>query len=184
MDNGLEQKYIAIREEFRSESDRGCAVLVICALEEALQSCIRKLIFDPDDKAALRQLAPPGAMRAAITNARSLGLLDEEEAKNFLALTQVRNKFAHHPLVRLSFESPEITKEMKDLTTFVKPPFLAPALKSNRERFLWAADMLYGRMQMRYQFIQRSSPIDDLNKRWREHLSTISPMPPDARGNQ
>jgi hypothetical protein len=94
-------------KDFTQESDRGCAVLMMCVLEEALIDAIRsKLPVCSSEE--LRNFAPPGRLSATIVNAYLLGILSDKERSDIQILSKVRNKFAHAALNNLSFNHHDI----------------------------------------------------------------------------
>lgn len=103
MNNDLKNRLF---REFQSESDRGCAVLTVCLLEEMLANVFAKVL--PEGRTAARDFMPRGRLSAGVKNARALGLLAEPNLTNLSLIIKIRNEFAHRLLDGLSFESTEI----------------------------------------------------------------------------
>jgi len=128
-------------EEFKAESDRGCAVLTLCALEESLMNLFKALL----PAQSVKNVAPRGWLARKIESAFGLGLLNEWEAAQFKLLAEIRNDFAHEATLKLSFESPEIVAQVNRLTLpFANMKF--PTDPSARTRFLQVAAVLSGHM--------------------------------------
>jgi hypothetical protein len=108
------EKWGQLAKEFHGESDRGCAVLVLCVLEELLHGMIRCRVVDPADD-SIRYLAPRGRLSVSVEVAVQLGLLNKRQAKSFLGLVKVRNKFAHGVMRGLTFDTPEIAALVRSI---------------------------------------------------------------------
>ncbi|MFK3971145.1 hypothetical protein ACI2KS_10505 [Pseudomonas sp. NPDC087358] len=132
--------------EFETESDRGCAVLTLCVLEEQLVRSMKRRLPDiPKKEAAqLYNFAPKGALSKSTVNAYLLGILTAEELKNFSLLINIRNEFAHKALTNLRFTNDLIknfTRNIKVGSTFPKDS------NDGRAKFLIAAADLYFNME-------------------------------------
>lgn len=75
------EKFGRLAKEFHGESDRGCAILVMCVLEDCLRTMISALMPDPEAK--LGRLAPAGSTTATIEVAQTLGMLSKRQADSF-----------------------------------------------------------------------------------------------------
>lgn len=131
-------------EEFRNESDRGCAILTLCLLEEALASLFAAFI--PGGERDARQFMPKGRLSAGIANAHKLGLISDSMSYNFRILVEIRNSFAHGILNGLTFETPGILEKVKKLgipNLESVPDVLVAIENSPRERFMMAVDHLF-----------------------------------------
>lgn len=95
-----------LHKEFLAESDRGCAVLTVCLIEETLAALFEKVL--PTKEVSARHFMPPGRLRQGLESAIALGLVTEPTATNIRLILSVRNTFAHKLLSGLSFESPEV----------------------------------------------------------------------------
>ncbi len=100
-------KYGEFNEAFQRESDRGCAVLVMCAVEEALREVLRHRIGEAG-KGMMGQLAPPGAWERLIKSLRLVGVMSDMEAHDLDLLRQARNLFAHGATADLTFEHGDV----------------------------------------------------------------------------
>lgn len=131
-------------DEFGSESDRGCAVLVLCVLEDALIEAIKKRLPECDSD-ALRQIAPYGRLSASVSNAYLIGVISHGERDELTRLIKIRNKFAHKALEGLSFDHPDIADMCSKLTLsnlFSELPF-----NSSRGKFVMSALVLHTVLQ-------------------------------------
>lgn len=148
------ERYGRFVVEFSAESDRGCAVLVLCVLEDALHGLFRALIVDPAAKFA--RLAPPGGLAVAIENAELLGLISATEAQCFRLLAKVRNDFAHGALENLTFDTAQIKSKIDNLP--VPLASWSTVMKGTaRERFLIVASALNAMMLFRRAQVARVS---------------------------
>ncbi|MGY2685047.1 hypothetical protein [Pseudomonas tolaasii] len=94
-------------DEFKGESDRGCAVLVLCVLEDLLIEAVKqRLPVCSSDE--LRAIAPFGKLATVVSNAFLIGAVSKRERDELLRLIKIRNKFAHKALDGLSFFHPDI----------------------------------------------------------------------------
>ncbi len=94
-------------DEFHAESDRGCAVLVMCALEDDLLGAIARRLPECN-KDMIRNIAPLGRLSSTLNNAYLLGVVSASERDEFEILIKVRNKFAHDALRRLAFDHHDV----------------------------------------------------------------------------
>ncbi|KAI2693250.1 hypothetical protein [Pseudomonas sp. TNT3] len=126
--------------EFESESDRGCAVLMLCALEDLLLQAIRCRLPECSNE-EFRNLAPLGRLSLTISNAFVLGVLSERERADFLLLVKVRNKFAHGAFLGLSF----LHDDVVHLCNFLKlcDSFDDFVISDPRKRFMFSSMLLY-----------------------------------------
>jgi len=115
--------------EFDSESDRGCAVLTVCLLEETLVTVFASVL--PGGGQAARNFIPRGRLSAGVENAEALGLISAPHTTNMRGILKIRNAFAHKLLDGLAFESPEIRAHVMQLTL----PNLDGVSKETRDRF-------------------------------------------------
>lgn len=103
IDNDLKNRLFA---EFRSESDRGCAVLTVCLLEKALANVFAQVL--PGREPAARIFMPRGRLSVGISNAKALGLIADPNTTNLGLILKIRNAFAHKLMDGRTFESTEI----------------------------------------------------------------------------
>lgn len=103
-----------LNQEFNTESDRGCAILTVCLLEETLLSVFAKVL--PAGKNSARDFMPPGRLSLGVSNAAALGLITEPEITNLKLILKIRNTFAHKLLDGLKFDSPQIKEYVLKLT--------------------------------------------------------------------
>lgn len=69
-------------DEFHAESDRGCAVLVMCALEDDLLGAIARRLPECN-KDMIRNIAPLGRLSSALNNAYLLRVVSANECDEF-----------------------------------------------------------------------------------------------------
>lgn len=103
-----------LNQEFHTESDRGCAILTVCLIEEVLLSVFAKVL--PAEKNSARDFMPPGRLSLGVSNAAALGLITEPEITNLKLILKIRNTFAHKLLDGLRFDSPQIKEYVLKLT--------------------------------------------------------------------
>ena len=127
MDNDNENIHQLI-DEFHAESDRGCAVLVMCALEDYLLSAIARRLPECN-KDMIRNIAPPGRLSSTLNNAYLLGVVSANERDEFEVLIKIRNKFAHAALQRLAFDHHDVRhlcEKLRICDTFEEYPARTP----------------------------------------------------------
>lgn len=158
------ERFGRLSQEFRDESDRGCAVLVMCLLEEALRDYLLAFVVDPE--MSIGRLMPKGGLGAGIESALLLGLLNKRQAKSFQTLANVRNKFAHGVFERLTFETPEI----RSLILSCEPPVPLPEGydwasqlndQSLKTRFLMLCSFIWIMLVLGQRFVERRTPPRD-----------------------
>lgn len=130
-------KYMA---EFERESDRGCAVLVLCTLEDLLIQAIKSRLPNCSND-EFRNLAPLGRLSVTISNAFLLGVLSEKERADFSILVKVRNKFAHGAFLDLSFLHDDVAYLCNKLV--LCDSFDEFVINNPRRRFMFSAIMIY-----------------------------------------
>jgi len=134
------------QKEFETESDRGCAVLTLCVLEEQLVRSMKKRLPDipKRESSQLYNFVPKGALSKSTVNAYLLGILTADELKNFSLLINIRNEFAHKALTNLRFTNDLI----KNFTRHIKVgPTFPKGNNDGRAKFLIAAADLYFNME-------------------------------------
>lgn len=130
--------------EFDKESDRGCAILTLCLLEEALSQVFAA--FLPGGERHTRHFMPRGRLSVGIEHAHKLGLIGDANLATFKALLEIRNKFAHSILSDMSFTSDAIREKLLklELPNLEAVPDVLEQLDSNpRQRFMIAVDNLF-----------------------------------------
>ncbi|MEL7939451.1 hypothetical protein [Pseudomonas delhiensis] len=104
---------IRLFKEFHNESDRGCAILTVCLLEESLKKVFAKAL--PNGVNSVQNFMPKGRLSVGVNNAEALGLLVESHATNIKSILKIRNIFAHKLMDGLTFESSEIKAKTASL---------------------------------------------------------------------
>lgn len=133
-----------LEAEFVGESDRGCAILTVCLLEEALAHLVGSLL--PGGLADARQFIPKGRLSLGISNAHRLGLIDDAAASTLRLLIEIRNQFAHGLLENVSFRSPHILEKVANLALpnlSDVPDVLAEIEADPRRRYMMAVDNMF-----------------------------------------
>jgi len=131
-------------DEFSGESDRGCAILTLCLLEECLAVLFSALL--PAGESDARYFMPKGRLSFGIANAHKLGLLDDTTAASFKLLVEIRNTFAHGILDNVSFQTESIRTKVNQLTLpnmESVPDVLAETNADPRRRFMMAVDNIF-----------------------------------------
>ncbi|WP_185821649.1 hypothetical protein [Xanthomonas sp. GW] len=131
-------------EEFSGESDRGCAILTVCLLEEGLAHLLGALL--PGGLKDAKQFMPKGRLSMGIINSHRLGLISDEVASNLRLLIEIRNSFAHGILDNVSFRSEHIrTKVLKlALPNLSAVPDVRDDVESDpRKRYMMAFDNMF-----------------------------------------
>jgi len=134
------KKILRIVDEFKSESDRGCAVLVLCVLEDLLIEVVRHRL-PPCSADELRALAPFGRLSATVSNAFLIGAISQRERDELNRLIKIRNKFAHNALEGMKFNHPDIRDMCKKLE--LADVFSEFSSQVPRARFTISAVMVY-----------------------------------------
>lgn len=143
-------------KEFALESDRGCAVLTICMLEEMLLDLIQARLPECD-KSELRNMAPYGRLSASVDNAYLLGVLCERDRSEFKRLIKIRNLFAHRPLSNLSFANSEVVDMCNNLV--LSDVFIEFRTENSRQRYMFSVIVLYLSMHHELNFRVKRIPL-------------------------
>lgn len=156
------EKFGRLAKEFHGESDRGCAILVMCVLEECLRDMIRALV--PDPEANLGRLAPAGSTGATIEVAQVLGMLSKRQAGSFRQLIAIRNRFAHSVMEGITFDEPSISKMVADVVPAISYPSDA-SLNSETARgwYLMHCATLWILMTLKTEHVERLPPAADFD---------------------
>lgn len=146
-----------VSEEFHKETDRGCAVLVLCLLEEYLREMIRAHL--PGSPKKLGAFAKPGQLALAVENAVLVGIITQRQADAINSLAKVRNRFAHGVVSGRSFETQEI-KTLIDNIVPITPISSADVTNTEtaREKFLMHAGILCIMMILKTYFAKPFPP--------------------------
>lgn len=145
-------------DEFHDESDRGCAVIAMCVLEEMLLKLIKvRLPECANDE--LRNIAPVGRLSAAVDNAFLIGGLGERNKKEFKQLIKIRNLFAHKPLEGLTFDNHDVVHLCSRL--IMCDMFEELDNKTPRGRYIISVVMLYLSMHHEIQEISKLLILPD-----------------------
>lgn len=130
------QKLASIGGGFESETDRGCAVLAVAALEERLRESLKERLSISD--ADLNSFVPMGAMGKGVQLAKMVGLIPPAWEADWKLTLKIRNEFAHSAAPSISFDAPPISHWIRDLAIIPRIPG-----HSNRAKFLSVASALY-----------------------------------------
>jgi hypothetical protein len=93
---------------WKNESDRGCAIIGLCLLEDFIEKIYEHLLPNPTPKTV--KLFTAGNLDQVIARTLALGLMDSEEATLFRRIAAIRNLFAHGGFDAMKFTDPEISK--------------------------------------------------------------------------
>nr|WP_314872112.1 hypothetical protein [uncultured Pseudomonas sp.] len=145
------EKFSDLIDEFHDESDRGCAVIAACVLEEMLSKLIKARIPDCGSD-ELRNLAPPGRLSVAVANGFLLGVLGERNRQEFLKIIKIRNFFAHKPLAGLTFDHHDVSHLCSKLV--LCDVFEELGTGGARHRYVSSVVMLYLSMHHELQLVE------------------------------
>jgi len=143
MDNNFDLRN-QLDREFEEESDRGCAVLTVCLLEEALARLFSKVLAGGER--AAKHFMPKGRLSVGVANAHALGLLNDLAVDNFKLILEIRNIFAHKLLTNVSFRSEAIKSKIKALqlpNMDEVPEHKKQIIRSPRKHFMMVIDSLF-----------------------------------------
>jgi len=130
--------------ELERESDRGCAILAVCFLEECLRCVFASVL--PHGEAAAKHFVPRGRLSVGVGSAHKLGLINNSLHETFKLLIEIRNTFAHGVPSELTFESPIIASKVKKLVipdTSDLPEVHAFYSETSRRYYMFAVDNLF-----------------------------------------
>jgi hypothetical protein len=156
----MSSRYSQFIETLASESDRGCAVLALCVLEDLARDAILRRIGVFGDK-MLDRLCPRGAWGVTTESLHMLGIISVHERVDLLLLIKIRNEFAHRALEDLSFDTQHVASRIDQLN-LMRWYLHFPQPKSRRERFLWTAHFLHTMIANRGGNAQPLTPCDEM----------------------
>jgi hypothetical protein len=151
------KKILQFIDEFKSESDRGCAVLILCVLEDLLIEVVKHRL-PPCSADELRALAPFGRLSATVSNAFLIGAVSQRERDELNRLIKIRNKFAHNALQGLKFNHPDIRDMCKRLE--LADVFSEFSSQVPRTRFTISALLIYSSLHNSLGIVEKLKPLD------------------------
>jgi hypothetical protein len=134
-------RYGPFVEALKGESDRGCAVLALCVLEDIAKIAIERRLGAFASRMT-KLLAPPGRWSMTVDSMHMLGLLSHHERLDLLQLVKARNQFAHEALSNISFDHAKVAAHIDQLH-LVSWYWKHPQPNTRRERFLWTVQLLH-----------------------------------------
>lgn len=104
----LARDFNQIQDQLKDESDRGVALLAAAYLDDCIAELLRQYFIIEGEERDTMFLpdAVLGTFSSRIKMAFSLGLISAEERRDYNAIRDVRNKFAHRRAPLLFQESP------------------------------------------------------------------------------
>ena len=100
--------------EFGDESDRGCAILAACVLEDFLWASLHWRLGQMADS-FIKELAPRRRLNVTISSCGLVGIMSRDEMEDARRLVRIRNSFAHKLTKRLTFEDEVIVNELRQI---------------------------------------------------------------------
>lgn len=148
------RNYKRFVEEFQAESDRGAAILPLCVLEQMLREGLAARLLIAD-KETMRRLAPRGSLTVLARNCRVVGLITASELKCIEDLGEIRGKFAHAALLKLSFDTASVAQLIDKLEPAVELIGLERSKNTRRNWYLIVVSTLHGMIFIRQSNIRR-----------------------------
>ncbi|MDC8010977.1 hypothetical protein [Tahibacter soli] len=134
--------FAQFEDAFRTESDRGVAVLSMCVIEELLNERISNIVGTHSPE-MVKVLAPPGRWSVLADAATMLGLLSPAERDDLKVLIKIRNWFAHKAMESLAFDHADVIDHLSRLKIYERFQVNGPAPINPRERFLNGVAAIY-----------------------------------------
>lgn len=118
-----DEEFVASLDAFRTESDRGVAILGAALVEDALLDAITHWLENPEDRDALYYDAgaPFGTFRNKAISAYALGICDKKIRDEMDIIRNVRNLFSH-ALRSIDFKNTDVIVLCDRLTERAKDP--------------------------------------------------------------
>jgi DNA-binding MltR family transcriptional regulator len=136
-------------DELERESDRGVALIAAAYLDTALRIMLESSLAGGQtiaDKLFNSPNAPLGTFSSRIAMAYGLGHIGPKYFSALESIREIRNAFAHFHRT-LTFGDPEIRKWIESTSTLPYVlPHPAPDLSLMRNRYIWTAAMILGRI--------------------------------------
>lgn len=113
------QEFQAFGESFKSESDRGAALVAASMLDDRLCSILRAFMIESKETDALLEggpNAPLGTFSSRAAAALALGLIEPAEFRNVSIIRKIRNAFGHG-WGQITFEDAPIRDLCRQLTS-------------------------------------------------------------------
>lgn len=150
-------------DAFKKESDRGVAVLSMCALEEVVAGAIRKRL-GPFEKAMERIVIGRGKWSNLALVAEAFGIFSYDERIDLQKLIEVRNKFAHKAIHDLDFDQEDIAKPISELKIgkrLSKGTNIELVGKKNRDIYIFHVALLHALVATRFQLLTPLKPCEE-----------------------
>ena len=125
--NLMSKRFLVLKEQLRSETDRGALIVAAALLEDALEHMLSaRLVPSPerDDELFSGPYAPLSTFSAKIDFAYRVGLIRLSVRSSLHLLRKIRNEFAHSTTVG-GFESQSVTSRLRELFKLNKGIFEA-----------------------------------------------------------
>lgn len=169
----------AFMDDLHSESDRGCALIVMALIEERLLEILTAFFIDNNSSKALLGSdkifnAPLGSLSTRLRACHGLGLITDFEFTNIKLMRDIRDKFAHSSH-GITFESELIAKLCLNITmgsNVVDFSKLSEPANKNRPKihFIDAAFILSRRLLFRSRLVAEEKRT---SKEWKYEVHEI-----------
>ncbi|WP_158881443.1 hypothetical protein [Rhodanobacter sp. L36] len=137
-------KTAVIGDALHGETDRGCAVLSGCVLEEVLRKALRhRLGIDEEN---LGRFVASGQIARGVDLAYFVGLISEQERRDWKTLVKIRNRFAHSPLTALQFDEHAIAALIDSIAESHQILSQTDPRETYRLKFVYGVGRLYGKI--------------------------------------
>jgi len=137
-----------VLSEFKTESDRGSALIAASAIEDLLENLARKRLLDCKASNSLFSgfNSPLGTFSSKAIICRSLGLIAEDEFSDIEVIRKIRNEFGHN-WKGLNFETQKIRGLTMNLEWF--GPLNEEEKSRARDRFNYLVALLLSTLSSR-----------------------------------
>ncbi|HBG28352.1 MAG: hypothetical protein A2Y10_08770 [Planctomycetes bacterium GWF2_41_51] len=143
-----------ITKLLKSESDRGCILILTAYLEEILGLIVRGACVSDDDAEMLLQLRCPGGdFNSKILLCSAFGLIHHEEAQALKCIQRIRNKAAHFDRkgqgFQVLFDSSETIDQVANFAKAMNIKLLSHDIGKVRSCFIALARLLATKLYLR-----------------------------------
>lgn len=152
----------AIGNALEDETDRGCAILAACVLEDELRDALRHRLGVCEKE--LENFVPSGQIGRGVDLAYFVGLICKSDRADWKLVISIRNRFAHSALTDLTFSDAAIAAKIDALANSQDVAVAPRLLEHTRLKFVFVVARLYSRLINQENKVKALERVPD----WRE----------------
>lgn len=152
----------SLAPELEKESDRGCALVIGCIVEQYLFESIKLAVAVPSKA---RLFMGKGRFAQGLDSAELLGVISARDRSALDAVFKIRSRFAHVAEPGRDFSNPEVAQEVDSLYEIYRPGFKGKTAQMGaRKAYVAFALSLCSLLLARADSVAQRSPPADLSE--------------------